>query len=59
MDLRTNSDFSLYIINRLVFIIEAEIVHSAVRTETLYNTDTSHTLTFRRLMSIIVVVPHR
>jgi hypothetical protein len=32
--------FSLYIINRLVFKIEVESVYSAVRTESLYNTDT-------------------
>jgi hypothetical protein len=31
--------FSLYIINRVVFITEAESVYSAVRTESLYNTD--------------------
>jgi hypothetical protein len=31
----------LYIINRLVFITEVESVYSAVRTESLYNTDTS------------------
>jgi len=30
--------FALYIINRLVFITEAECVYSAVRTESLYKT---------------------
>jgi hypothetical protein len=34
-------NFSLYNINRLVFINEVEIVYCAVRTESLYNTDTS------------------
>jgi hypothetical protein len=33
--------FALYICNRLVFITEVESVYSAVRTESLYNTDTS------------------
>jgi len=33
--------FALYIIRRLVFITEVESVYSAVRTESLYNTDTS------------------
>ena len=33
---------ALYIINRLVFITEAESVYCAVRIESLYNTDTSH-----------------
>jgi hypothetical protein len=32
--------FVWYIINRSVFIIETESVYSAVRTESLYNTDT-------------------
>jgi len=35
MDLGTNSDFSLYSINRLDFMTEVESVYSAVRTETL------------------------
>jgi len=34
--------FALYIINRLAFITEVESVYCAVRTECLYNTDTSH-----------------
>ena len=33
--------FALYIINSLVFITEVESVYSAVRTESVYNTDTS------------------
>jgi hypothetical protein len=33
--------FALYVINRLVFITELESVYCAVRTESLYNTDTS------------------
>ena len=33
--------YALYIINRLGFITEAKSVYSAVRTESLYNTDTS------------------
>ena len=33
-------NFALYIINRLVSIHEAESVYSAVRTESLYSTDT-------------------
>ena len=41
MDLRTDSEN----INSLVFITEVESVYSAVRTESLYNTDT-----FRLLM---------
>jgi len=32
--------FALYIINRSVFITEVESVYSAVRTDSLYNTDT-------------------
>jgi len=36
MDLRTDSDN----INSLAFITEVESVYSAVRTESLYNTDT-------------------
>jgi hypothetical protein len=32
--------FALYIINRLVFIIQVESVYSAVRTESLYKADT-------------------
>ena len=35
-DLRTESDFSLYNINWLVFITVVESVHSAVRTDCLY-----------------------
>jgi hypothetical protein len=31
--------FALYIINRLVFVTEAESVYCAVRTEALYRTD--------------------
>ena len=34
------ANFSLYIIHRLDFITEVESVYSAVRTESLYNTDT-------------------
>ena len=37
--LRTNSDFALYDINSMVFITEVRSVYSAVRTESLYNTD--------------------
>jgi len=33
--------FAFYTINRLVLITEVEIVYCAVRTESLYNTDTS------------------
>ena len=33
--------FAVYIVNRLVFITEVESVYCAVRTESLYNTDTS------------------
>ena len=33
--------FVLYIINWLVFVTELESVYSAVRTESLYNADTS------------------
>jgi hypothetical protein len=33
--------FSLYIINRLIFMTKVESVYTAVRTESLYNTDTS------------------
>jgi hypothetical protein len=33
--------FALYIINRLVFITEVESVYCTVRTESVYNTDTS------------------
>jgi hypothetical protein len=38
-DLRTNSNFALYNIKRLVFITEVESVYSAVCTESLYKTD--------------------
>jgi len=38
-DLRTNSDFFLYIINWLVFITVVESVYSAVRTGSLNKTD--------------------
>jgi len=41
MNLRTNRNFFLYIINRLVFITEVESVYFTVRTESLYNTYTS------------------
>jgi len=37
-------NFALYVINRLVFITEVESVYSAVRTESLYNRDTSRPL---------------
>jgi hypothetical protein len=39
-DLRTDSEFALLNINSLVFITEVESVYSAVRTESLYKTDT-------------------
>jgi hypothetical protein len=39
-DLRTNSNFCLINIKRLVFITEVESVYSAVRAEFLYKTDT-------------------
>jgi len=42
--------FSLYIINRSVFITVVESVYSAVRTESLYNTDTSRPLTLYLLV---------
>ena len=38
-DLRTDSEFSLYIINWLIFITLVESVYSAVRTDCLYKTD--------------------
>jgi len=38
---RTNSNFALNIINRVVFINELDSVYCAVRTEYLCNTDTS------------------
>ena len=42
MALRTQTvTFALYIFNRLVFITDVESVYSAVRTESLYNTDMS------------------
>jgi hypothetical protein len=34
---RTNSNFALYIINRVVFITEVESVYCEVHTEILYN----------------------
>jgi hypothetical protein len=40
MALRTDSNFALYSINSLVIITEVESVYSAVRTDSLYNTDT-------------------
>ena len=36
--------FAIYIINRLVFITEVESVYSAVRTESLHNTNKSRNL---------------
>jgi hypothetical protein len=39
--------FSLYIINRLVSIIEVESVYCSVRTESLYNTDTFRPVTVK------------
>jgi hypothetical protein len=41
--------FALYVINRLVFITEAESVYCAVLTESLYNTDTSRPLKVKLL----------
>ena len=38
-DLRTNSDFSVYSINWLVFTAMLESVCSAVRTDSLYRAD--------------------
>ena len=40
MDLGINSKFALHNIKRLVFITEVESVYCAVRTESLYSTDT-------------------
>ena len=40
MDLGTNCKFALCNIKRLVLITEVESVYSAVRTESLYTTDT-------------------
>jgi hypothetical protein len=40
--------FALDIINRLVFITEAESVYCAVRTEPLYNTDMSGNLKVKK-----------
>jgi len=34
------ANFSLHNVHRLDFLTEADIVYSAVRTESLYNTDT-------------------
>jgi hypothetical protein len=42
--------FALHIINRLVFITEAESVYSAVRTESLCNTYTSRILKVQFVM---------
>jgi len=39
VDVGINSKFSLHNIKRLVFITDVESVYSAVRTESLYNTD--------------------
>jgi hypothetical protein len=39
MDLRTDSEFALYIVNCLVFITVVESVYSAVRTDCLYKAD--------------------
>jgi hypothetical protein len=40
MDPRMNSIFSLYNMEKLVFITEVESVYSAVRTDSLYKIDT-------------------
>jgi hypothetical protein len=40
VDLGINSKFSLHNIKRLVFITNVESVYCAVRTKSLYNTDT-------------------
>jgi hypothetical protein len=47
MALRTNSNFGLYIVYRLVFVTELESVYSVVRTEPLCNVDTSRPLNFK------------
>jgi hypothetical protein len=44
MALRTNTNFSRYVISRLVFKTETLSVYCAVRTESLYNTDTSRSV---------------
>jgi hypothetical protein len=41
MVLRKKATFALYIINRMAFVAEVESVYSAVRTESIYKTDTS------------------
>jgi hypothetical protein len=38
-DLRTDSEFALYIFNLLVLIIVVDSVYSAVRTNSLYKAD--------------------
>jgi hypothetical protein len=38
-DIRTDSDFTLYVINWMVFITVVESVYSAVRTDSLYKAD--------------------
>jgi len=39
MNLKADSKFALYVINRLIFITEVESVYSAVRTDSLYNAE--------------------
>jgi hypothetical protein len=39
MDLRTDSDLAVYVINGLVFITVVESVYSAVRTDALHKAD--------------------
>jgi len=46
--------FSLYIINRLAFITEVESVYCAVRTESLYNSDTSRPLKVNVIVFTVV-----
>jgi hypothetical protein len=46
--------FALYIINRLAFIAEVESVYCAVRTESLYNTDTSRPLKVNVIVFTVV-----
>jgi hypothetical protein len=47
----------LYVINRLDFITEAESVYSAVRSESIYNKDTSRSLKVKDLNAYFFAGP--
>jgi hypothetical protein len=53
MDLGIDSKFALHNIKRLVFRTQVESVYCAVRTESLYNTDTFRLLKVKFLDQVV------